>query len=803
MTADRNDKQLVWFDEVGKSDVALVGGKNANLGEMIRELKNKGIPVPDGFATTADAYRVFLDANDLTDKIQTELEDYRKGKKKLHEIGEAIRRMFMEAEFPAELAESIKESYRELGRRYDIDKVNVAVRSSGTAEDLPEASFAGQQETYLNVTGEKTLLDACKRCYASLFTDRAISYREDRGFEHMKLALSVGVQKMVRSDKGSAGVMFTLDPDTGFREVVVINGAWGLGESVVQGQVTPDEFMVFKPLIGKEDYLPIISRAMGAKERKVVYSRGRAAGIKNVATTKQEQSSFSLTNEDVIELAHWGCVIEDHYRRPMDIEWAKDGELDKLFIVQARPETVQSQKKATALETFELQERGKVILTGLSIGEAVAAGKAQIIKDPAEIDRFKDGSILITGMTDPDWEPIMKRAAGIITDHGGRTSHAAIVSRELGIPAIVGTGEATKTLKDGQEITLSCAEGDEGHIYEGMLKFKAEDVNLEDVPETRTQIMMNIASPSGAFRWWQLPCKGIGLARMEFIIGTVIKIHPMALVHFDRLEDKEAKKRIGDMTRDYEDKSEYFVDHLAQGIAKIAASRYPYPVIVRTSDFKTNEYANLIGGREFEPEESNPMLGFRGASRYYSNRYREGFALECRALKRVREEMGFTNVVVMIPFCRTPEEEDKVLEVMSENGLKRGLNGLEIYVMAEVPTNIILADKFAARSDGFSIGSNDLTQLTMGIDRDSSQLAYLFDEENEAVEESIASLIEAAHKQHRKVGICGQAPSDHPEFADFLVKAGIDSISVNPDSVLPVIEQVAATERRISQAKSA
>jgi pyruvate,water dikinase len=796
MAVKVKEKHLVWLEEVGTKDVAEVGGKNANLGEMIRELKDKGIPVPDGFATTAAAYREFLKANQLSEKIEAEIEAYRNNKKKLHEVGEAIRRMFDNAEFPPALAESIKASYRELGKRYKTDEVNVAVRSSGTAEDLPEASFAGQQETFLNITGEKALLEACKKCYASLFTDRSINYREDKGFAHKKIALSIGVQKMVRSDKASAGVIFTLDPDTGFRKVIVVTGSWGLGESVVQGQVTPDEFMVFKPLLEKEKLLPIISRSLGAKEHKIVYSKGRTAAVKNVATTKQERSSFCLSDKEVLKLARWAEIIENHYEHPMDIEWAKDGELDRLFIVQARPETVQSQKKATALKTYELQEKGEVLLTGLSVGQAIATGKAQIIKDASEIDRFKDGSILVTGMTDPDWEPIMKRSAGIITDHGGRTSHAAIVSRELGIPAVVGTEEATKTLKDGQEITLSCAEGDEGYVYKGILKYKSADVDLEKVPETHTQVLMNISSPAGALRWWQLPCKGIGLARMEFTIGTVIRIHPMALVHFDQIEDGKAKQQIEKMTRDYEDKSEYFVHHLSEGIAQIAASRYPLPVIVRTSDFKTNEYASLIGGAQFEPEESNPMLGFRGASRYYSDRYREGFALECRALKRVREEMGFTNVIVMIPFCRTPEEARKVLEVLGENGLKRGENGLEVYVMAEIPTNIILAGQFAEHFDGFSIGSNDLTQLTLGVDRDSSELAYLFDERNQAVKDSISHLIESAHKKKRKVGLCGQAPSDHPEFAAFLVKAGIDTISVNPDSVLPVIEKVAAAEKK-------
>lgn len=796
MAEEKDKKQLVWLEEVGSQDVSQVGGKNASLGEMIRELKDKKISVPDGFATTAAAYRAFLEANDLDDKIRSQIEDYRNGKKKLKDIGQTIRRMILKVDFPDEFTDAIKNAYGELSKRFDKKDVGVAVRSSGTAEDLPEASFAGQQESFLNISGEDELLEACKKCYASLFTDRAISYREDKGFDHLKIALSVGVQKMVRSDKASAGVMFTLDPETGFRKVVVINAAWGLGESVVQGQVTPDEFMVFKPLIGKENFLPIISRTIGAKERKIFYSRGRSGTTKDVSTSKKEQGSFALNDDEVMQLARWACIIEEHYECPMDIEWAKDGELEELFIVQARPETVQSQKEASALKTYRLKEKENVLMTGLSIGQAIAAGKVQVIKDASEIDTFKEGAVLVTGMTDPDWEPIMKKAAGIVTDHGGRTSHAAIVSRELGIPAVVGTGEATQSLKDDQQITISCAEGDEGKVYEGKLEFEAKDVSLEDIPKTDTQIMMNIAIPAGAFRWWQLPCKGIGLARLEFIIGNVIGIHPMALVRYGKLKDKDAQKKIGKITADYEDKSEYFVDNLAQGIARIAASRHPFPVIVRTSDFKTNEYASLTGGAEFEPDEENPMIGFRGASRYYSDRYREGFALECRALKRVREEMGFTNVVVMIPFCRTPEEAEKVLDTLEENGLKRGENGVEIYVMAEVPTNIILAEKFAEHFDGFSIGSNDLTQLTLGVGRDSSELAYLFDERNEAVKESIARLIEGAHKKKRKVGLCGQAPSDHPDFAAFLVKAGIDSISVNPDSVMPVMEKVAETEKK-------
>jgi pyruvate,water dikinase len=600
---------------------------------------------------------------------------------------------------------------------------------------------------------------------------------------------------MVRSDKACAGVMFSLDPETGFRDVVVIDAAWGLGESVVQGSVNPDEYVVSKPLLGRKSTKPIIGTTLGEKEKKIVYARGGTKTTKTVDTSRNEQRSFALSDEEITQLAQWACDIEEHYGKPMDMEWAKDGELDQLFIVQARPETVESQKEAASLKSYRLKEHGERLLSGLSIGQAVASGKAQVIKSAEDIDQFEDGAILVTGMTDPDWVPIMKRASGIVTDLGGRTSHAAIVSRELGIAAVVGTGEATETLKSGQEITISCAEGDEGYIYKGILEHEESAINLKDIPETKTQIMMNIASPAAAFRWWRLPCQGIGLARMEFVINNVIKVHPMALVRFEELEDKKVQRQIQELTRGYDDKTEYFVDQLAQGIAKIAASQHPHPVIVRMSDFKTNEYANLIGGRQFEPEEENPMLGFRGASRYYSDRYRDGFALECRAIKKVREDIGLSNVIVMIPFCRTPQEAEKVLKVMSENGLKRGDSGLEVYVMAEVPSNIVLAEEFAGHFDGFSIGSNDLTQLVLGVDRDSAELSYLFDEQHEAIKRTIADLISSAHKKKRKVGLCGQAPSDHPEFAAFLVKAGIDSISVNPDSVLPVIQQIAKTER--------
>jgi pyruvate,water dikinase len=798
MKKDMHNKNVRWLEDLGSDDVSLVGGKNASLGEMIRALKRENIRVPDGFATTAEAYREFLHANDLTQKIRDRLDDLHQGKQPLEKVGKSIRRLFGRATFPDKTEQAIREAYARLAGRYDEEDVDVAARSSATAEDLPEASFAGQQETFLNVTGGDELLEACRKCYASLFTDRAISYREETGFDHLKVALSVGVQKMVRADKGGAGVMFTLDTETGFRQTVVINAAWGLGENVVQGTVTPDEYIVFKPLLGKNDFKPIIGKTLGDKEKKMIYARGGSQTTRNINTPKKEKRDFVISDAEILCLARWGCVIEAHYGKPMDIEWAKDGESGEMFIVQARPETVQSQKQAGTMKRYVLKEEGRQIAAGLAIGDEISAGKISMIKSADDIDRFEADTILVTEMTDPDWVPIMKKAKGIVTDYGGRTSHAAIVSRELGIAAVVGCGDATDSLKTGQEITISCAEGDQGFVYEGILDFEASEISLEHIPETKTPIMMNIASPAAAFRWWRLPVKGIGLARMEFIINDIIKIHPLALVNFDKLEDKAAKKTIQEITRGYDDKEEYFVDHLARGLGKIAASQYPEPVIVRMSDFKTNEYADLIGGRQFEPAESNPMLGFRGASRYYSEKYRDGFALECRAIKRVRETLGLENVLIMIPFCRTPQEADNVYEVMAENGLIRGRAGLEVYVMAEIPSNVILAEHFAERFDGFSIGSNDLTQLVLGVDRDTSEIVHLFDERSEAVKLQIRQLIQAAHRAGKKVGICGQAPSDYPEFAAFLIQEGIDSISLNPDSVIATKKRVADEEARQS-----
>jgi pyruvate,water dikinase len=694
----------------------------------------------------------------------------------------------------------IRQAYRRMCERYGTDAVDVAVRSSATAEDLPEASFAGQQESFLNIAGENQLLEAIRNCYASLFTDRAISYRQERGFDHLKVALSAGVQKMVRSDLAGSGVMFSIDTETGFPHTVIINAAWGLGENVVQGTVTPDEYRVFKPLLQDGRYRPIVEKTMGFKERKMVYAEGGTKRTKNVVTSAEEKDSFVLSEEEILMLARWASIAEEHYGQALDMEWAKDGHSGLIYLVQARPETVQSQKEASSLKHYTLKQGGEQILSGLSIGDAIAAGPVCRIRSASEIEQFREGSILVTEMTDPDWVPVMKKAAGIITDHGGRTCHAAIVSRELGVPAIVGTSSGTQVLGDGRKITMSCAEGEEGLVYDGILDYEVSEVRIEEIPETRTRIMMNIGSPTAAYRWWRLPCHGIGLARMEFIINNIIKIHPMALLYPERVREREAQNWIEMLTHRFENKAEYFVEHLARGIAKIAASQHPHPVIVRMSDFKSNEYANLIGGSAFEDAENNPMLGFRGASRYYSPEYREGFDLECRAVRRVRDEMGLTNVVLMIPFCRTLEEADRVLAVLAENGLKQGENDLEVYVMCEIPSNVILAEEFARRFDGFSIGSNDLTQLVLGVDRDSDKLRHLFEERNEAVKRFVSELLRRIRETvpECKVGICGQAPSDYPDFAEFLVREGIDSISLNPDSVLEVKQRISRLEASLS-----
>jgi pyruvate,water dikinase len=787
---------VLWFEALRRDDVALVGGKNASLGELVSTLNARGVRTPPGFATTSSAYWRFIEHNKLSGTIEAALGELEKTSNALPQVGAGIRSAIMGGDWPAEIAHEIVTAYTELCRRIGHADAAVAVRSSATAEDLPTASFAGQLETFLNVRGEQPLLQACKRCVASLFTDRAIAYRIMHGFGHMKVALSVGVQAMVRSDLAGAGVMFSIDTETGFDKVVVIDAAWGLGENVVQGAVDPDAYQIFKPLLTDPALAPIVEKKRGGKEVKMIYAEGGDHPTRNVPTTDSERAAFVLADGEILELARWACVIEEHYGRAMDMEWAKDGVSGDLYVVQARPETVQSRREANVFKTYRLRTKGKLLVKGLSIGEAVASGVVCHISSASEMGRFIDGAILVTRTTDPDWVPIMKRAAAIVTDHGGRTSHAAIVSRELGLPAIIGTGNSTMVLQDGQRVTVSCAEGGEGFVYEGAAEVDVTEVDLASVPATRTQVMLNLANPAAAFRWWRLPADGVGLARMEFVISNHVKIHPMALLGFEALQDAEAKRAIATLTRGFDDKAEYFVDKLARGLSRIAAVVWPNPVIIRTSDFKTNEYAHLIGGAAFEPKEENPMLGFRGASRYYSPRYRDGFALECRALRRLRDELGFKNVIVMIPFCRTPQEADRVLEVMAENGLRRGEGGLEVYVMCEIPSNVILAEEFAKRFDGFSIGSNDLTQLTLGVDRDSAELAELFDEQDESVKWMIRRVIDAAKTSGVKIGLCGQAPSDHPEFAEFLVDCGIDSMSVSPDSFLTVKQHVAAAERR-------
>jgi pyruvate,water dikinase len=791
------EKLVVPLDSVSIADLPQVGGKNASLGELRRHLASAGVRCVGGFATTVAAYRAFVDANALESEIAASIERYLAGQLPLASAGRRIRARMLRGKLSAELEQAITGAYRSL-RAGPGGAVDVAVRSSATAEDLPEASFAGQQETFLNVRGEAAVLDACRRCFASLYTDRAISYRENHGIDQVRVALSVGVQPMVRSDRGAAGVMFSIDTETGFPSVVVINGSYGLGETIVQGSVDPDEYRVFKPLLAGAGR-PIIERRRGRKERKLVYGRGREA-TRLVQTRAAERAALVLSDDEILTLARWAVQIEAHYGKPMDIEWAKDGLSGELFVVQARPETVQARRRSAELKTYSLERKGKLLVSGAAVGAAVATGTVCRMPSAAAIDRFVPGSILVTEITDPDWVPVMKRAAAIVTDHGGRTSHAAIVSRELGLPAIVGTGNATRVLRDGQRVTVSCAEGDIGAVYDGIAEVSVENLDLAAVPKTRTHVLLNLANPDAALRWWQLPADGVGLARIEFIVTHDIRVHPLALLR-PKSVGRAERLAIDALTRGWPSKEEFFVAQLASGIARIAAALHPRPVIVRFSDFKTNEYARLIGGAPFEPREENPMLGWRGASRYYSDDYREGFALECAALKRVREEMGFRNVIAMIPFCRTPEEADRVLETLAANGLERGRNELEVYVMCEIPSNVILAEEFAARFDGFSIGSNDLTQLVLGVDRDSARLKGLFDERNDAVTRMIRTVIDKAHACGRKVSLCGQAPSDQPKFVEFLVGAGIDSVSVTPDSFLRVKRNVAAAERALAKTR--
>ncbi len=797
-------KFVKWFEEIGAKDVALVGGKNASLGEMIRNLAKKGVSIPSGFAITAEAYKYVVKEAGISQKIKDTLADLdTHDMKNLARKGGKIRNLIANSPCPKELEDEIRVAYREMEKKYG-DGVDVAVRSSATAEDLPTASFAGQQTSYLNVRGEDDLLDKVMDCFASLFTNRAISYRVDKGFDHLSVYLSIGVQKMVRSDLACSGVMFSIDTDSGFRNVVYITAAYGLGENVVQGTVNPDQFYVFKPTL-KKGFRPIVEKKLGTKEKKLVYRRN-GAGTEQKEVKVAEQRKFALSDGEILTLAGWACIIEEHYGLPMDIEWAKDGVSGELFIVQARPETVHSHEDLASLRTYVLEEKGNLLLKGEAVGTKIGQGEVHVIEDSDEIHKFKSGQVLVTDMTDPDWEPIMKIASAIVTNKGGRTCHAAIVSRELGVPCVISTGKGTEVLKGTKEVTIDCS-GGEGRIYEGKLKYRIDEVEVTKVPRPKTRIMMNFGIPGGAFIQSQIPNDGVGLAREEFIINSYIGIHPMALIEYDELKkaasnDEKLAKVINEIDKksaSYEDKKEFFIDNLAMGVAKIAAGFYPNEVIVRFSDFKTNEYANLIGGYRYEPEESNPMIGWRGASRYYDEKFKPAFGLECQAIKKVRDEMGLTNVKVMVPFCRTPEEGRKVIKAMEEFGLRQGENGLEVYVMCEIPSNVVLAEEFANVFDGFSIGSNDLTQLTLGLDRDSEVVAHIFDERNEAVKRLVKQVIDVAHnhKPRKKVGICGQAPSDFPEFADFLVECGIDSMSLNPDVVLSTRLNIAEVEKRI------
>ncbi len=802
-------KFVKWFEDIGVKDLALVGGKNASLGEMIRSLAEKGINVPSGFAITAEAYRHVVERAGISQRIKDALMGLdTHDMKNLAQRGKQIRNLIRTAPCPSDLEEEIRAAYREMEKKYGRD-VDVAVRSSATGEDSPTASFAGQQATFLNVRGEDEVLKKAMECFASLFTNRAISYRVDKGFDHLSLYLSVGVQKMVRSDLACSGVTFSIDTESGFRDVVYVTAAYGLGENVAQGVVGPDQFYVFKPTL-KEGFKPIVEKKLGTKEKKLVY-KGDGTGTEQREVTVAEQRKFVLSDEEVLTLARWACVIEEHYGLPMDIEWAKDGVTGELFTVQARPETVHSQRNMASLRTYVLEEKGKVLLKGEAVGMRIGQGEVNVIEHSGEIDRFQKGQVLVTDMTDPDWEPIMKMASALVTNKGGRTCHAAIVSRELGLPCVISTGNGTEVLKEIKEVTIDCSQG-EGSIYEGRLQYRIDEVEVNNVPRPDTRIMINTGIPDGAFIQGQIPNDGVGLAREEFIIESYIGIHPMALVEYDELkeaakDDPELAKlivEIDERSAPYEDKRQFFVDSLAMGVAKIAAAFYPNEVIVRFSDFRTNEYANLIGGYRYEPKERNPMIGWRGASRYYDDRFKPAFGLECHAIKKVRDEMGLTNVKVMVPFCRTPEEGRKVIRAMEEFGLRQGENGLEVYVMCEIPSNVVLAEAFADVFDGFSIGSNDLTQLTLGLDRDSELVAHIFDERDEAVKRLVKQVIDAAHdhQPRRRVGICGQAPSDFPEFAEFLVECGIDSISLNPDVVLSTRLHVAEVERSMrSRAK--
>ncbi|MBI4101576.1 MAG: phosphoenolpyruvate synthase [Candidatus Nealsonbacteria bacterium] len=789
-------KFIRWFSETSKDDVGVVGGKNASLGEMFSKLTAQGINIPDGFATTAEAYFYFLEKSGLKERIGDILREIRiTDIRDLQKKGNQVRSLILKADLPADLAEEIITAYGELSRKYNAKNADVAVRSSATAEDLPNASFAGQQETFLNIAGGKAVLKAVKECFASLFTDRAIVYREEMKFDHLKVGLSAGIQKMIRSDLASSGVMFSCDTESGFGDVILINASYGLGENVVKGRVNPDQYYVFQTTL-KEGFSPIIERKLGTKEVKMVYSDSPKSPTKNIPVSLKDRQRFVLKDEEMLTLGRWAVAIEDHYGREMDMEWAKDGKDGKLYIVQARPETVKSRKNVSVLEEYQLDKsRGisKVLVAGLSVGSKIGQGRVRKIMDVKEIEKFKKGEVLVTDMTDPDWVPVMKMASAIVTDSGSRTCHAAIVSRELGIPCVVGAQSATRVLRTGQAVTVSCAEGETGKIFEGIIPFEIKTTNIANLPKPPVKIMMNLGEPEQAFTLSFHPNDGIGLAREEFIIANRIKIHPLALINYRKLPTK-VKKQIDREVVGFVDKTQFFVDRLAEGIGKIASAFYPKPVIIRFSDFKSNEYAQLIGGDLFEPREENPMLGWRGASRYYDPRFRAAFLLECQALKKAREKFGLSNIWAMVPFCRTPEEGKKVLEIMKEGGLEKGANGLKVIVMAEIPSNVILSEEFLEIFDGMSIGSNDLTQLTLGLDRDSGSLSGIGDERNRAVKKMIAKVIKDCKDRGKYVGICGDAPSTFPDFAKFLIERGIESISLNPDAVIKTILEVAPKE---------
>ncbi|MCK4454010.1 phosphoenolpyruvate synthase [Candidatus Parcubacteria bacterium] len=798
---EKSQKHILWYKEISKEDVVLVGGKNASLGEMFSQLTKKDLPagrqginIPDGFVLTSKAYWYFLKANKIDEQIKEIFQKFNpKSIKSLQETGKMARQLILKADFPADFKKEILKNYKKLSQKYGEEDTDIAVRSSATAEDLPSASFAGQHETYLNISSEKELLKAIKKCMASLFTDRAIAYREEKGFDHLKIALSVGVQKMVRSDIASSGVIFTLDTETGFQNVVLINSIYGVGEMLVKGKITPDEFYVFKSTL-EQGYKSIISKNLGRKTKKYIYNKN--GGLKEINVSKNQQLKFSLDDEEILTLAKWACLIEEHYKIAQDIEWAKDGKTGQLFIVQARPETVHTPEVKKVYEEYRIQTKKKPILEGIAIGNKIGQGKVHIIPNVSKIGQFRDGEVLVTKITDPDWVPIMRLASAIITDEGGKTCHSAIVARELGIPCIVGTKTATKILKNGQDITIDCTQGLEGRIFLGKISFEIKKYNLRKIPRLKTKIMLNIGAPDIAFKTSFLPNDGVGLAREEFIIAEKIRIHPLALYHYKKLKDKILKKKIEKITIGYKDKKQYFVDKLAEGVGTIAAAFYPKEVILRFSDFKTNEYRNLIGGELFEQEEANPMLGFRGACRYLDKEFQPAFEMECQAVKKARDVFGLKNITLMVPFCRTVKEGKEVIKLMKRFGLEKGKDGLKVIVMCEIPSNVILAEEFLEIFDGMSIGSNDLTQLSLGMDRDNARIAHITDERDPTIKKMLAKVIMLCRQKKKYCGICGQAPSDYKEFAEFLVKEGIESISLNPDTVIKTILNLAKKKNK-------